>query len=124
MGHIPTKLHQFHQFLLQNFSYRADTSRGDKSRIGVTSPTVTGVVLTGGRRVADKYRRRQSRPGSQSRRCLIVQSLTVSTAAVSPRSLLYLTDATFHVAAYAAAFLFTVFVAAVSPFGFSWPYKQ
>jgi len=45
-------------------------------------------------------------------------------AAVSPRSLLHLTDATVHVAAYAAAFLFAVLVAAVSPFGFSWPYKQ
>jgi len=81
------------------------------------------VVLIGGRRVADKYRRRQSRPGSLSRLSLVVQSLTVSTAAVSPRSLLHLSYATIHVAAYAAAFLFTVLVAAVSPFGFSWPYK-
>jgi len=68
------------------------------------------VVLTGGRRVADKYRRRQSRPGSQSYRRLVVQSLTVSTAAISPRSLLHLTDATIHVAGYAAAFLFTVYL--------------
>jgi len=43
----------------------------------------------------------------------------VSTAADSPRSLLHLTDATIHVAAEAAAFLFAVFVAEVSPFGFS-----
>jgi len=41
-------------------------------------------------------------------------------AAVSLRSLLHLTDATIHVA---AAFLFAVLVATVSPFGFSWPYK-
>jgi len=44
----------------------------------------------------------------------------LDTAAVSPRSLVFLTDATFHVAAYAAAaLLFAVLVAAVSPFGFS-----
>jgi len=80
---------------------------------------------TGGRRVADKFGRRQYRPGSQSRRRrLVVQSLTVSTAAVSPRSLLHLTDDCIHVAAYAAAFLFAVLVAAVSPFGFSWAYKH
>jgi len=54
-----------------------------------------------------------SRPCSLSRRRLVVQSLTVSTAAVSPRCLLHLTDAIFHVVAYAAAFLFTVLVAAV-----------
>jgi len=48
----------------------------------------------------------------------------IEAAAVSPRSLLHLTDATIHVAAYAAAFLFAVLVAAVSTFGFSWPYKQ
>jgi len=58
----------------------------------------------------------------------IIQSPTVSTgvteaAAVLPPSLLFLTDVTIHVAAYAAAFLFAVLVAAVSPFGFSWPYK-
>jgi len=53
--------------------------------------------------------------------CPVADGLDI---AVSPRSLLHLTDATIHVAAYAAAFLFTVLVAAVSPFGFSWPYKQ
>jgi len=36
----------------------------------------------------------------------------------------FITDATIHVTAYAAAFLFAVLVGAVSPFGFSWPYKQ
>jgi len=92
-------------------------------RIGVTSPTVTGVVLTGGRRVANKFGRRQSRPGSQSRHRLVVQSPTDSTgvieaAAISPQSVLHLTDAGIHVAAYA------VLVAAVSPFGVSWPYEQ
>jgi len=85
--------------------------------------------LFGGRRVADKFGCRQSRPGSHSHRHLVVQSQTVSTrvieaAAISPQSLQHLTDATIHVAAYAAAFLFAVLVAAVSPFGFSWPYKQ
>jgi len=45
-------------------------------------------------------------------------------AAVSLRSLLHLPDATIHVAAYAAAFLFAVLVAAVFLFSFSWPYKQ
>jgi len=56
--------------------------------------------------------------------CRQVRTLTVSTAAVSPRSLLFLTDATIDIAAYAAAFLFAVLVAAVSSFGFSLPYKQ
>jgi len=82
------------------------------------------VVLTGERRVADKFGRRQSRPGALSRRRLVIQSLTVSAAAVLRRSLLQLTEATFHVAAYAATFPFAVLVAAVSPFVFSWPYKQ
>jgi len=59
-----------------------------------------------------------------SRRRLVVQSPTISAAAVSLRSLLHMTDATIHVAVYAAAFLFAVLVAAVSPFGFSWPHKQ
>jgi len=92
------------------------------------SPTVTVVVLTGGCHFADKFGCQQSRPGSQSRRHLVVQSPTVSTgvveaAAVSRRSLLPPTDAIIHVAAYAAAFLFAVLVAAVSLFGFSWPCK-
>jgi len=56
-------------------------------------------------------------------RAVTVTSSDGLDAAVSPRSLLHLTDATFQVAAYAAAFLFAVLVAAVSPFGFSWPYK-
>jgi len=77
------------------------------------------VVLTGERRVADKFGRRQSRPGSWCNRRLVVQSLTGSTAAVSPQSLQQLTDPTIHVAAYAAAFLFAVLVAAVVPFVFS-----
>jgi len=77
----------------------------DKSRIGVTSPTVTGVVLTGGRRVTDKFGHRRTRPGSQSRRRLVVQSPTDSTGiAEPPPSLLFLTDAIIHV----AAFLFAV----------------
>jgi len=72
-------------FLLPNFSYRADTSWGDKSWIGVTLPTVTGVVLTGGCRVADKFGPPYCRPvgrtrlGSLSCRLLIIQLLTVST---------------------------------------------
>jgi len=52
-----------------------------------------------------------------------VSSRVIEAAAVLPWSLLFLTYATIHVAAYAAAFLFAVLVAAVSPFGFSWPYK-
>jgi len=52
----------------------------------------------------------------------VIEAITVSS-----QSMLHLTDATFHVvanAANAAAFLFAVLVATVSPFGFSWPYKQ
>jgi len=63
--------------------------------------------------VAVNCGRQQSQPSPQIYHHLVVQSPMVSTAAIPLWSLLHLTDATFHVTAYAAAFLVTVSVAAV-----------